>query len=60
MFREASAYVDTFQAPDYSYMHAMRAPNQSAEEAANLTINFIMQKVADYKSLMAEGKTNEA
>jgi hypothetical protein len=41
-------------------MHAMRAPGQTVEEAERLMNNFIRQQVADYKRLMAEGKTDEA
>jgi len=41
-------------------MHAMRMPNQSAEDAAGLTVNFIMQKVAEYKTLMSQGKADQA
>ncbi|MCL5024448.1 MAG: RHS domain-containing protein [Nitrospirae bacterium] len=60
MFRQASAYVDTFQDPKYSYMHGMKAEGQSVEEATKLMNDFIGGKVADYKRLMAERKTDEA
>jgi len=59
-FREASRYVDEFQESKYSYLHAMRAPGQSAEEAQGLMKDYIKNRVADYKRLMAEGKTDEA
>jgi RHS repeat-associated protein len=49
-----------YQDNAHSYMHAMRAPGQSAEEAAGLTVTFITQKVNEYKSLMKEGKTEQA
>lgn len=60
MFKQASAFVDTFQDPKYSYMHGMRAPGQSVEDATKLMNDFIAQKVADYKRFMAEGKTDKA
>jgi len=41
-------------------MHAMRAHGQTVEEAERLMNNFIRQQVAEYKRLMAEGKTEEA
>jgi len=41
-------------------MHAVRAPGQTVEEAERLMNNFIRQEVAEYKRLMAEGKTDEA
>ena len=57
-----SKLVDSQQYQDiaHSYMHAMRAPNQSAEEAAGLTVTFITQKVAEYKALTSQGKTDDA
>lgn len=57
-----SKLVDSQQYQDiaHSYMHAMRPPNQSAEEAAGLTVTFITQKVAEYKALMSQGKTDDA
>jgi len=42
------------------HMHAMRMPNQSVEEAAGLTVTFITQKVAEYKTLTSQGKTDAA
>ncbi len=59
-FKEASRYVDEFQEANLSYLHAMRAPGQSAEEAQRLMNDFISKKVADYKRLMSEGKTDDA
>jgi RHS repeat-associated protein len=59
-FKEASRYADEFQESKYSYLHAMRAPGQSKEEAQRLMNDFIRGKVADYKRLMAEGRTDEA
>ncbi|MBI1811917.1 MAG: hypothetical protein HYR78_08340, partial [Nitrospirae bacterium] len=53
---DSSKYQDSA----HSYMHAMRAPNQSAEEAAGRTVTFIMEKVAEYKSLMAAGQEGKA
>ena len=58
--QRGSAYVDKFQEPQYSYMHAMRAPGQSVEEAERLMNNFIRQKVREYKTLMSQGKTGAA
>ncbi|MBI4690098.1 MAG: RHS domain-containing protein [Nitrospirae bacterium] len=60
--RRGSIEADTpkYQDNAHSYMHAMRAPGQSAEDAAGLTVAFIMQKVGEYKSLMKEGKTDDA
>lgn len=58
--QKGSAYADTFQDPQYSYMHAMRAPKQSTEDAAGLTDTFIMWKAAEYKTLMSQGKTDAA
>ncbi len=60
--QRGSAEADSGKYQDivHSYMHAMRAPNQSAEVAAGLTVTFIMQKTNEYKSLMKEGKTEEA
>jgi len=57
-----SRFADSrqFQDKAHSYMHAMRAPGQTVEEAERLMNNFIRQEVADYKRLMAEGKTDEA
>jgi hypothetical protein len=57
-----SRFADSrqFQDTAHSYMHAMRAPGQTVEEAERLMNNFIRQQVADYKRLMAEGKTEEA
>jgi RHS repeat-associated protein len=57
-----SRFADSrqFQDTAHSYMHAMRAPGQTVEEAERLMNNFIRQQVADYKRLMAEGKTDEA
>lgn len=60
MFREASRYADEFQSPKYSYLHAVKAPGQSVEEATMLMNDFIKGRVADYKRLMAEGKSDEA
>jgi len=60
--KRGSKEADTmkYQDPAHSYMHAMRSPNQSAEDAAGLTVTFIMQKVAAYKTLLSQGKTDKA
>ncbi len=57
-----SKEADTMKYQDsaHSYMHAMRAQNQSAEESAGLTVTFVMEKVAEYKSLMAAGQEGKA
>lgn len=49
-----------YQDITHSYMHAMRAPGQSVEEATRLMNEFIRQKVNEYKALMKQGKTDEA
>jgi hypothetical protein len=41
-------------------MHAMRAKGQDAGDAAGLAVTFITQKMAEYKTLMNEGKTEKA
>ncbi|MCL5022340.1 MAG: hypothetical protein M1497_03050 [Nitrospirae bacterium] len=60
--QRGSAEADSpkYQDPSHSYMHAMRAPNQDADEAAGRTVTFIMEKVAEYKSLMAAGQEDKA
>jgi RHS repeat-associated protein len=62
MIRTGSCYVDEFQEPKYSYLHAMRDGDQGqrVEKATELMNNFINGRVADYKRLMAEEKTDEA
>ena len=49
-----------YQDPAHSYMHAMRAPGQSPQDAERLMNNFISQKVSEYKTLMSQGKTDAA
>ncbi len=49
-----------YQDPKYSYMHGMRAPGQTEEEARNLMNKFIDEKVKEYKELMAQGRQGEA
>lgn len=49
-----------YQDNAHSYMHAMRAPGQSAEEAAGLTVTFINQQVGEYRRLIAAGQTDKA
>jgi len=60
--QRGSIEADTSKYQDnaHSYMHAMRAPGQSAEEAAGRTATFIMEKVGEYKTLMAAGQTDKA
>ena len=59
---KGSKTADSSQYQDlaHSYMHAMRMPGQSAEEAAGLTVTFINQQVAEYKKLMAVGQEGKA
>jgi len=60
--QRGSAYADSKQYQDiaHSYMHAMRAPGQSVEEATRLMNEFIRQKVSEYRALMKQGKAEEA
>ena len=60
--QRGSIEADTMKYQDnaHSYMHAMRAPGQSAEEAAGKTVTYIMQKVAEYKKEMAAGQEGKA
>jgi RHS repeat-associated protein len=67
---QGSNYVDTnFQAPKYSYMHAMRAgaistdtaeQDQTPEEAQRLMYDFMLQEYVTYRSLLSKGRTGEA
>jgi hypothetical protein len=38
----------------------MRAPGQTVEEASRLMNEFVHQKVNEYKTLLSQGKTEEA
>jgi RHS repeat-associated protein len=60
IFKKASVHVDNDQDPAHSYKHHMRGPNQTAEQAASSESTFISEKIQKYKSLMAEGKSNDA
>jgi len=55
-----SAHVDKDQSLEGSYKHAMSCPSYNAETAEALTNYFIMQKVNEYKTLMKQGKTEDA
>ncbi len=55
-----SAHVDRDQSIESSYKHAMRAPGQTVEEARSQMNKFMEEKVKEYKTLMSQGKTEEA
>jgi RHS repeat-associated protein len=60
--QRGSAEADSgkYQDTGHSYMHAMRAKGQDAGDATGLAVTFITQKMAEYKTLMNEGKTVKA
>ncbi len=49
-----------YQNPSHSYMHAMRAADQSHQDAERMMNNFIKQKVGEYKTLLSQGTTDKA
>lgn len=55
-----SINVDIDQSMESSYKHNKRAPGQTIEEARNQMNKFIEEKVKEYKTLMSQGKTEEA
>ena len=55
-----SANVDRDQSVENSYKHAMSAPDQTAENARSQMNNFVEEKVKEYKTLMSQGKKEEA
>ena len=44
-----------YQTPEYAYMHSMRAPGQSREDAARKACDFIRQNLQIYRSLKDSG-----
>ena len=62
IFKEASRYVDRSenQSLENSYQHAMRAPNQTVEEAEKQMNDFKRQKITEYRNLLSEGKYDAA
>ena len=46
--QEASAYVDKFQSPEYNYLHAMRSPGQSVEDAQKAMANFVKARTYEF------------
>lgn len=60
--QRGSRLADSQQYQDlaHSYMHAMRAPGQSPQDANRMMNDFINQKVSEYKASLAEGKTDKA
>lgn len=52
--------MDRDQSVGSSYKHAMRVPGQTVEEARSQMNNFVEEKVKEYKTLMSQGKTEEA
>ena len=54
--KDGSQNVDWhYQTPEYAYMHSMRAPGQSREDAARKACDFIRQNLQIYRSLKDSG-----
>jgi RHS repeat-associated protein len=54
--KDGSQKVDRYyQTPEYAYMHSMRAPGQSREDAARKACDFIRQNLQIYQSLKDSG-----